>query len=104
MIGANQETQQIAELILRRRLQMLIHSRLYYTLDQPIWSDWEFTEKAKELAELQEKYPDISKKVEWYEEFEDWDGSSGAFLPLNHTWVVVRTNYILKLHEVRKKG
>jgi hypothetical protein len=39
------------------------------------WSVW-----AMELADLQKKYPDIAEKVTYAEDFEDWDGSSGAFL------------------------
>jgi hypothetical protein len=39
------------------------------------WSRW-----AKELAQLQKDYPKESAEAEEYEQFKDWDGSSGAFL------------------------
>ena len=71
----------IAEKILRRRLQMLVHSYIYYELDNNLISDSKWSEWAVELKELQEKYPYIEKQVPYRDGFEDWDGSTGAFLP-----------------------
>ena len=59
---------------------MLVHSYIYYELDDNIVSDAQWAKWAKELQELQEKYPKESSEVEEYEQFKDWDGSSGAFL------------------------
>lgn len=59
---------------------MLVHSYIYYELNQNIVSDHKWAEWAKELQELQQKYPKESAEVEEYEQFKDWDGSSGAFL------------------------
>ena len=59
---------------------MLVHSYIYYELNQNIVSDHKWAEWAKELQELQQKYPKESAEVEYYEDFKDWDGSSGAFL------------------------
>lgn len=82
------EDLQIAEKIQQRRYQMLIHSCLYYHLNQNIISDKQWDEWARELRDLQNKYPDISSKVTLYEEFKDWDASTGAFLPVTESWVV----------------
>ena len=49
------EELEIAELIYQRRLQMLVHSYLYYKASQPIITDHKWDEWAKELKELQEK-------------------------------------------------
>ena len=76
----------IAELIQRRRLQLLIHSYLYYELDTNIIDDRKWDMWAKELVKLQKENPDISKKVCYYEAFKDWDASTGAFLPFDD-WV-----------------
>ena len=89
--------EQIAELIKRRRLQLLIHSCIYYRLNDNIISDHKFDRLAKELVELQEKYPEISKQVEWYDAFKDWDGSTGAFLPLGDPWVISKAKYLLSI-------
>lgn len=70
----------IAEKIQQRRLQILVHSYIYYELDQNIVSDAKWSAWAKELAELQQKYPNMSKKIPYAEQFVDWDGSSGAYL------------------------
>lgn len=70
----------IKEKIRQRRRQMLVHSYIYYELDDNIVSDVQWAKWAKELEQLQKNYPKESAEVEEYEQFKDWDGSSGAFL------------------------
>lgn len=70
-------SEQIEELIKRRRLQLLVHSVIYYRFNTNIVSDAKWSRWAKELVELQKKYPDESKKVRFYDLFADWDGSTG---------------------------
>ena len=82
------EDLRIAELIQQRRLQMLVHSCLYYDMDTNLISDKQWDTWARELVTLQKEYPEISNKVIWYEEFKDWDASTGAFLPLKDPWVI----------------
>lgn len=72
--------QTIEEKIKQRRLQMLVHSYIYYELNQSIVSDDTWSRWAFELAELQRMYPKESSSVEYADEFDDWDGSTGAFL------------------------
>ena len=85
----------IAEKIQQRRLQLLIHSCIYYEMNQNIISDKKWDEWARELKKLQEDYPDISRQVEWYTAFIDWDASTGAFLPLKDEWVVKKAKWLL---------
>lgn len=70
----------IKEKIRQRRRQMLVHSYIYYELNDNIISDAKWAEWAKELEQLQKNYPKESEEVEYYDDFKDWDGSSGAFL------------------------
>lgn len=56
---------EIAELIQRRRLQVLIHSCIYYEFNESIISDTKWSEWALELEQLQAKYPKIANKVRW---------------------------------------
>lgn len=91
-IGMNQK---IMDKIQQRRLQMLVHSRIYYKLNNNIISDKQFDEWARELVELQKDYPEESKNVIWYEAFKDWDASTGAFLPLDDPWVIRKANQVL---------
>ena len=74
---------EISELIQRRRLQILVHSYLYYELNTNIISDSQFNEWAKELVQLQHKYPKVASQVIYAKEFSDFDGSTGFDLPKN---------------------
>jgi len=89
------EQLKIAEKIQQRRLQLLIHSCIYYEMDQNIISDKKWDEWARELKKLQEDYPEISRQVEWYAAFADWDASTGAFLPLKDKWVINKAKNLL---------
>lgn len=79
---------QIAELIQRRRLQLLVHSCLYYEMNTNLVTDRQWDLWAKELVQLQQQYPAVSENVIYYNAFKDWDASTGAFLPLKDPWVV----------------
>ena len=85
----------VAEKIKQRRLQLLVHSCIYYNLNKNIISDKKWDEWAKELLALQNQYPEISKQVDYYEAFADWDASTGAFLPLKDEWVVMKAHKLL---------
>lgn len=74
---------EVADEILRRRMQMLVHSYIYYKMDMNLISDREFDMWGKELVRLQAEYPDIASKVEYAEAFKDWDASTGFHLPVN---------------------
>lgn len=73
------EELKIAEKIQRRRYQMLVHSYIYYEMNENIISDSQWSSWAMELVDLQDKYPDIAKQVVYAKDFANWDGSSGAF-------------------------
>ena len=72
---------EIAELINRRRRQVLVHSVLYYRMDENLVSDSQWAAWAVELEELQKKYPEIAKEVSYAEAFADFEHSSGYNLP-----------------------
>lgn len=91
--------QTIEEKIRQRRSQMLIHSCLYYELDESIVDDHTWQRWADELAQLQKENPDKCKIGFFDREFSDWDGSSGYHLPLRNEWVVAKSKQILKYHQ-----
>lgn len=72
--------------IRHRRLQMLIHSHIYYRLNTNILDDKQFDKWAYELRDLQAKYPEESAACDLAEEFEGWDGTTGFHLP-EHDWI-----------------
>ncbi len=88
----------IAELINRRRRQLLVHSIIYYRFDKNIVSDSVWTKWAIELADLQKQYPDIAKTVPYHEDFKDFDPSTGFNLPLFDPWGECTAIYLLKIY------
>lgn len=97
---------QIAEKMYQRRLQMLVHSCLYYELDTNLISDKKWDEWARELVQLQKDYPEMSKEVAWYDAFKDWDASTGAFLPIKDEWVMKKAKQLagLKFKNLEKSN
>jgi hypothetical protein len=86
------------ERIRQRRVQMLVHSYLYYQLDAPIVSDDTWQRWADELSALQREHP---ARIRFYDaEFADWDGSTGMHLPRDE-WV--RQN-ALRLRAIHERG
>lgn len=92
----------IAEKIQQRRYQLLVHSCIYYELNQNIISDAVWNTWSEELKELQSKYPDISKEITLHEYFKDWNGSTGAFLPIKLDWVISIANRLLQKQNIVK--
>ena len=80
---------------------MLVHSYIYYELNQNIISDAQWSKWAMELVELQKQYPEEAKQVEFAEMFADWDGSSGAFLTYSDSIKSV-ANRLLYLKSAKK--
>lgn len=74
-------TPTIEERILQRRMQMLVHSYIYYECGTSIIADAKFDKWAYELRDLQQEYPEESKRVKYYSQFKDWDGTTGFNLP-----------------------
>lgn len=93
--------QTIEEKIKQRRLQMLVHSYIYYELDKNIIDDATWDKWAMELVKLQKENPLASKNVEYYEQFKEWDGSSGAFLKFDKQ-TKQRAERLLKINEFKK--
>jgi hypothetical protein len=89
----------IREKIKQRRSQMLIHSCIYYELNENIVSDDKWQEWADELTTLQSKYPEYMKIGFYDEHFKDWDGSTGAHLPHRDLWVYHKSLSIIKGQE-----
>lgn len=85
----------VAAKIKQRRLQMLVHSYLYYEFDTNIITDGVWSKWAKELADLQNKYPEIAKEVRYADLFKDWDGSTGAHLVYDEA-TIAKAKYLLE--------
>lgn len=99
----SRSNEEIAELINRRRRQILVHSILYYKLNENIISDTQWTQWAVELEELQRKYPQIAANIPMAEEFKGFDHSTGMNLPLTHPYAVNKARQLLELHKKYKE-
>lgn len=87
----------IQELIKRRRSQMLIHSCIYYELNDNVISDHQWQEWADELQQIQQTYPEACTINFFDYEFRDWTGATGNHLPHRHGWVYAKAQYILEI-------
>lgn len=87
--------QAITELINRLRRTILVHSVIYYELNDSIISDHRWSEWAMKLVELQNEYPDIAARCVYAEAFKDFDGSTGFNLPLDDPWANHKARQLL---------
>jgi hypothetical protein len=87
--------------ILRKRQQILVHSCLYYRFDTNLIEDYQYDRIGKSLAELQMRYPELSKEVEYkYKAFETFgqDGCySGYNLPTSDPDVVRKAQRLMDM-------
>lgn len=89
--------EEIESLIRYRRLQVLIHSCIYYEMNESIVLDSTWSKWALELETLQKQYPKISKQMIYAEAFENFDHSTGCNLPLKDPWVVAKAKWLLNI-------
>ena len=97
------EELKLAEKIQQRRYQMLVHSYIYYEMNENIISDSQWSKWAMELVDLQSKYPNIAKHVVYADDFANWDGSSGAFLTYtNKPNIVITANRLVQSRQKKQ--
>lgn len=89
----------ITELLNRRRRQILVHSVIYYKMNDNLISDGTWSAWATELEELQAKYPEIAAKVPYAKEFKDFDHSTGMNLPLDDPWAINKARQLLAMRD-----
>ena len=75
----------IAELIHRRRRQILVNAIIYYNFNENIIDDFTYDAWSRELASLQRNHPHISELVHYHSEaFKNFTPAGAGFgLPLN---------------------
>ena len=95
--------QSVIEKIRQRRLQILVHSCIYYKYNENIISDAKWNEWANELVELQKKYPAQSMKADMYDVFKDFDGSTGFDLPIDDLQTISRAEELLSHRQLKLK-
>lgn len=91
----NDEVEAVKELVNRRRMQILVHSCIYYRFDVNLIEDSTFDKWCNELIKLQKDYPDICKEVRYHKEFEKLTHASGFDLPYHYPQIQNRAISIL---------
>lgn len=85
------------------RKKLLVHSIIYYRLNESIIPDNKWAEWAVELENLVKEHPEEGQNSFLAEEFKDFDHSTGYNLPLEIPWAVaVAMNLVLydqKIHQ-----
>lgn len=97
------EELEIAEKIQQRRLQILVHSCIYYEFNENNVSDKTWDTWAKELVQLQTDYPNIASYGMYAEAFYGFDGSTGFDLPIKDEWVMSKARQLCKYGQPRKE-
>lgn len=87
----------------RRQRQILVHSFLYYQLNENIISDSDFDKWSKELYEAMKENPEIAKQTVYYKDFLEFDGSSGYDLPYANPEIQSTGFKLLKIHAEKRK-
>ena len=60
---------------------IIVHSYIYYELNNNVISDKKYDEKSRELAKYRTDYPDLWKSSMYYKQFgDDYDGATGFTL------------------------
>lgn len=93
--------QEIIDLINRRENQVLIHSAIYYRLNDNLIPDWQYDNIGKDLVELAHKYPEEFKASYHYNDFIEYVNSetpSGFNLPYSTVEVTSKAMYLLRLY------
>jgi hypothetical protein len=87
--GLLRDVDYIREFIHRYRRKLIVHSIIYYELNDNLVNDDTWSRWARELKVVQEFHPELSRTLGFFdEEFEGWEGVTGfalARLPLHET-------------------
>lgn len=77
----------------------LVHSIIYYRLDENLISDEKWAEWALELEQLTKEYPHIAQNAFLAKEFKDFDHSTGYNLPLETPWAVKKAMDLMEYYK-----
>lgn len=81
------------------RKKLLVHSIIYYRLNESLISDAQWSKWAVQLEELAAQHPDLASEAMLSEEFKDFDHSTGYNLPLETPWAVDMALCLVKMHK-----
>lgn len=88
---------------------LIVHSILYYELDNAIVSDKMFDANAYQLVQLQADFPKEAKKSQYWYVFYDFDGTTGfdiydRLTKADKKYLVQIAKHVLKLFQAEGGG
>lgn len=90
---------------------LLIHSYLYYELDNPVITDVEYDNISKQLCMMYNELTDEEKtKTEYFNAFYDFEGSTGFYLcdrldeKQKEVIEIIASHAPQRIEELKKKG
>jgi hypothetical protein len=90
----------------QRRRQLLVHSCIYYRMNDNLIEDYLFDQFAHELKDLVIKYPEKAKLAVYAKEFKGWDSEphlfSGYCLPYDDDWVIHKALQLLHYRDQKR--
>jgi len=91
-------TSTLGFLIKRKRLNCILHSSIYYVLDDNLIDDHTFDKLCKDTVQLLQYYPfEYSDRFDEY--FKDWTGASGHHFPIRDPWVLGKAQYLININK-----
>lgn len=87
----------------RRRRQILVHSYIYYELDENVVDDETWSRWALELEQLQRDYPEESAAAVYFEDFKDFDHSTGAGLNYFKNEIIGAAQMVLRYKREKER-
>lgn len=91
--------EEIRSLIQRRRMQLLVHSAIYYDYNESIVTDEQWKNWALELEQLQKDHPAEAKAAPYAEAFAGFDHSTGYDLPYRDHAVMAKAIWLLRIRD-----
>lgn len=88
--------EEVRSLITRRRRQILLHSYIYYELNDNLIDDTTWSKWALDLEHLQYIFPEESASALYSEEFKGFDHSTGAWLDYFKSEIIDVANLLIK--------
>lgn len=91
--------EEIRSLIQRRRMQLLVHSAIYYAYNESIVTDEQWKNWALELERLQKDYPEEANAAPYADAFRTFDHSTGYDLPYRDHAVMAKAIWLLRIRD-----
>ena len=93
------EAEWVKERIEYLQKKLLVHSIIYYRLDESLISDEKWAEWALELEKLVKEHPKEGQNSFLAEEFKDFDHSTGYNLLLETPWAVQKAMDLVEYYK-----